>query len=167
MNSDCVGKRMTKDSKLQTNKLKSICCENKGTTMVETIVAFVVLIIILLVVVRIVAYCSSLRMKAVDTDKVVREFNSEIYKTPDQIDSSEVTTESYVYKAEDGPEFYLMLDYDNTEMMEKNVKDSATDYPNYKLRMNKTEATCFKSVNPLIESEQLVTPKVLSFRYKE
>ena len=159
---------MSKDCfDLAKNKTRKKCLNNKGTTMIETIVAFVVLVIILLIIARIVTYCSNLRMKAVDTNSIIRDFNSEIYKAPDKIDTNEVTTESYVYKAEDGPEFYLMLDYNNTEMMTNNVKDDPTKYQNYKLRMNKTEATCYKSVNPLIESEQLVTPKVLVFRYKE
>jgi len=147
--------------------LKSFRNDNRGSTMVEVLVSFVVLVIILLIISQIVSYCYGLMMKAMDIERVSQNFNAELYKQADQMDTAEVNGLDYNYNAASGPVFYLELDYANTEMMNKNVKDSSYDYTKYRIRMNNLEATCYKSINPLIESEELVCPKVLSFRIKE
>lgn len=153
--------------KIESNKLKKCISNNKGSTMVETLVAFVVLSIILLIIYRTVVFCSELKMKTVDTNKVIDKFNSEIYKDTDKLDESEIEYKRYTMDAEKGPVFYIMLDSDNEEMMNKNVKDSVTNYDDLKLRMNNIEAIGYKSVDPLIDSEHLTTPKALQFTYKE
>jgi Tfp pilus assembly protein PilE len=152
---------------VKTSKINKCISNNKGSTMVETLVAFVVLSIILLIIYRAVVFCSELKLKTIDTDIVMDKFNAEIYKEDDKINASEVESKSYSMISDKGPVFYIMLDADNEEMMDKNVKDSVTDYDNLKLRMNKIEATGYKSVNPLIDSENLTTPKALQFTYKE
>ncbi len=53
--------------------------ENRGATMVETLVAFVVLMIILGIIYGMIAFSSKLRMRAHDTDMAVRTFGQEIY----------------------------------------------------------------------------------------
>ena len=140
---------------------------NKGTTMVETLVAFVVLMIILAIIYSAISFCARLRMKATDVDSITESFNAEIYKDDSKINPDEVSFESYSEQEGKGPVFYLVLDYENTDMITNNVKDTITDYCNFKIRMNKTEATSYKSTNPLIQSEELPTPKALHFRYKE
>ena len=140
---------------------------NKGTTMVETLVAFVVLMIILAIIYSAISFCARLRMKATDVDSITESFNAEIYKDDSKINPDEVSFESYSEQEGKGPVFYLVLDYENTDMITNNVKDTITDYSNFKIRMNKTEATSYKSTNPLIQSEELPTPKALHFRYKE
>lgn len=52
---------------------------NKGTTMVETIVAFLVLIIILGIIYGMIAFSSTLRMRAHDTDMAIQRFSREMY----------------------------------------------------------------------------------------
>lgn len=141
--------------------------DNRGTTMVETLVAFVVLMIILAIIYSAFVYCSKLRMKATDIDVINQKFNAEIYKDDNKINTDEVEYQPYSVQEGKGPVFYIVLDYENSEMMTYNVKDSATDYGDLKIRLNNIEATGYKSVNPLIQSEELATPKALKFRYKE
>ncbi len=148
-------------------KVKSKLMTNNGSTMIEVLVSFIVLSIILLIISRIVIYCYGLRMKSMDTETVTQKFNEECYKDSDKVDINEVEIKNYSTKTEDGPVFYLELDYSNTEMMNNNVKDNSTDYTKYKIRMNNLEATCYSSNNPLIEEENLVQPKALFFKTKE
>ena len=56
------------------------CLNNKGTTMVETLVAFVVLMIVLLALFKMVTFSSQLKMRSIDTSRVLQVFNQEIYR---------------------------------------------------------------------------------------
>ncbi|MCR5104568.1 MAG: hypothetical protein K6B68_08970 [Eubacterium sp.] len=158
---------MKRKSYIKRHNALEIVLNDDGTTMVETLVAFVVLMIILAIIYSAVSFCYNLRMKTADTDRVMQQFNAELYKSEDKIDLTEVSFNSYNMQDGKGPVFYLMLDYENSDMITNNVKDSATEYSDLKIRMNKLEATGYQSVNPLIESEELATPKALRFRYKE
>ncbi len=131
--------------------------------MVETLVAFVVLTIILVMIYKVVFFCSSMRMKSHDTDTVIEKFNQEIYKTDDARDASEVQKNSLTFDSSKGPVFYLMLDTESTQM-DKNVKDTqGTDYTAFKLPLYQIVADEYKSVNSMIDSQKLITPKVLRF----
>ena len=134
--------------------------------MVETLVAFVVLVLILLMINQIIIFCSDLKMKTQDTDRIIGSFNTEIYKKTG-VDSSEVGVTDYRYITGKGPVFYITLDTANAEMMTYNVKDTddSKDYSSFKLRMNNVFAKGYKSNNDLIDSEKLVTPKALCFYY--
>ena len=66
--------------------IKVFCLNNKGTTMLETVVSFVVLVIILAVIYQMIAYCTRLRMKATDVDNMTQAVNKAMYK--DNIDES-------------------------------------------------------------------------------
>lgn len=145
----------------------NILSNNDGSTMVETLVAFVVLVIILAILMHMVNYCFQLQMKSVDTDEVFNKFNAELYKTFDKIDSNEVEAKEIKTNNDLGPVFYLMLDTENTKMMEKNVKDNSTDYTQYKLGLYNLKVNSYKSVNGMIEEEKLVTPQALLFDYDE
>ena len=140
---------------------------NNGSTMIETLVSFVVLVIILAILMRMVDYCFRLQMKAVDTDRVFSSFNEELYKPIDKIDINEVAAREIKTDENLGPVFYLMLDTDNPQMLEKNVKDNATDYTQFKIGLYDIKGTSYSSVNNIIEDEKLVTPQALLFDYEE
>ena len=77
--------------------------------MLETLVAFVVLMVILGVLYNIIAFCSELRMSAVDMNRSMQKFSVQMYNNNS---SDSVTVTSYETKTSEGvkkPLFYLEL----------------------------------------------------------
>ena len=81
---------------------------NRGTTMLETLIAFVVLMVILGVLYNIIAFCSELKMSATDMNTYMQDFSVEIYnkKTTKVIKTEKITTVDAGVKK---PLFYLEL----------------------------------------------------------
>ena len=158
------------------NKVKN----NSGSTMVETLVAFVVLVIVLLALSQMVKFSSELRTRAVETANVRNEFNKDIYKN----DSSEMTNiEAIPYYGISDPSresgrsktaaFVLVLDVKEEgettgTIVENNFGSSVeTSQINKQITLPNLDATGYYSTDPRIKEEKLSTPKVLMFHYHE
>lgn len=153
-------------------KPNSILFSNKGTTMMEVVVAFVVLVIIFAMVYQVLLFCSQMRMKAVDTETVFNKFNQEIYKTGGY-DSSELMAVPISKEANNGPVFYITVDTEKTNVQyninngNPSVEEVTTKMKNVRLGLYHVKATEYKSINPMIQEEKLITPKILVFEYEK
>ena len=75
------GKRLTMNKFIYSKNRKKM--NNRGTTMIEVLVAFVVLSAIMGILYGIIAFSAELRMRSADASNVLKEFNREIYnETP-------------------------------------------------------------------------------------
>ena len=144
-----------------TKRKRGIIANNSGETMVEMIVSFTVLAIVLLALGGMIYYSSVLRMRATDTSNVCSAFYQEIYKkTPD---SAQVYTYYYVGShADDNTTMFKLVLSDDTD--KDNLIDSRTKFTNA-IKVPNIDATGYKSRNPLITSENLVTPRAVLFTY--
>ena len=113
--------------------------ENKGTTMVETIVAFVVLTIILVALYRMIMFSSELRMRATDMSNIMKEFNTELYSKGTL---NNVTKEPYVTNnislgegKVKGPLFYIKTD-DESELWVSDIKAYGYSYKENDIQKN-------------------------------
>ena len=87
------------------------CLNNKGTTMVETLVAFVVLMIVLLALFKMVTFSSQLKMRSIDTSRVLQVFNQEIYKNNnvyEKVHRVKYVTDLSLREGKQGPLFYIV-----------------------------------------------------------
>lgn len=144
------------------NRIKG---DNRGTTMVETLVSFVVLMIVLAALYGMIRLASNLRMRAVDTANVRTSFNAEIYK---KNPSSNV--ERYFYVGKSAPDkttmFTLKLS-SQTNDLNLQVTGTTVDRTRYSdsIRIPNTDAIGFVSKDASITEENLVPPKVVLFKY--
>ena len=154
------------------NLIKSLLLDNKGTTMMETVVSFVVLVIILAVIYQMISYCSQLRMRATDEDNMIQAINKAMYK--DTIDSGNDKVQCIQYSTKpdvlsgaditEGPLFYMVVDYEET--------DPSNNYPaqslDYRIWINNIDASCYKAIDMNAQngsSADMVVPTVISFKY--
>ena len=150
--------------------LKKLIKNNSGSTMVETLVAFLVIMIVLAALYGMVRFSTNLRMRAVDTADVRNLFGQEIYKnTPDP---SVVDVFKYIGKnteVEDDKKTMFMLKLNTTKTDLEKTKysgsNSSYDYKNAVIRIPCINATGYVSKDSRITDENLATPKVLSFEY--
>ena len=90
---------------------------NRGVTMIETLVAFTVLMIIFAILYTAVSFCATLRMRAQDTSQAIQTFSREMYNkdnetgknTANHIAIKKYTTQGNV------PLFYLSLSADTSK----------------------------------------------------
>ena len=147
-------------------KIKIFHMDNSGSTMVETLVAFVVLMIVLVALYGMIRFSSNLRMRAVDTSDVRNIFSREIYKsTPD---TTKVDEKEYVGKfAPDRTTmFSLKPNTEKTDAFNMINNYEYTD-PGYSLRLPCIDAKGYKSLDQRISEENLPTPKVICFEYNK
>lgn len=143
------------------NRIEHVLYEDKGTTMMEVLVSFVVLMIILVALTRTVFFSSELRMRAVDTGRIMQTFNKCLYSQElkdgtsfDKVKRVKYTTDNVEisdgkYK---GPLFYITPE-----------EDSAVE-----LWVTEIDANCF-TYDPddsTVSSENLVIPKAIMFEHK-
>ena len=169
--------------------------DNKGSTMVETLVSFVVLSIVLLALFKMVSFSSQLRMRAVDTATVRGEFNQEMYKNlgvalPDKTSKitghglQDVEVKYYVGAADTDASlkkkasFVLILDEKDASKdetvgteIDKNfgtgvsVDSEKMTKIKKQVTMPYINAISYTSTDSRLEEEQLVVPKALRFMY--
>ena len=146
--------------------------DNRGTTLVETLAAFTVLAALMALFFHIVDFSSRLRTQAVDSSRLNQMFFKEIYKNPDAIDDSFVTTELFNEDGTGGAtvsRFWLVLDTERTDMKKNyqgvnyNIDDYKDNPPRF--RLDNLEAVSYTCTDPLIDEEQLVRPGAMRFRY--
>ena len=166
---------MKNNKHIEKTHIYRICSNNKGTTMVETVVSFVVLVIILAVIYQMIAYCSELRMKAEDVDKMTRNVNKALYKSTVSKETDLVEAKPYVTDAKvkdgteviKGPLFYMEVDTEKTNSA--NVYSSVTK-PDHRIWIMNINATGYKAVESgSSESDSTASPNqvpsVISFKY--
>ena len=150
---------MKKARKRIENRISSSLRNNKGTTMMETIVAFVVLVVILLALTRIIMFSSELRMRAMDTGRIMQTFNKCLYSNELKTGTSfdKVTKEHYDSSSAKnsqagggvkGPLFYIKPENNNVELW-------VTDINAFSYTYNETD--------PSVNTENLTIPKVIMF----
>ena len=103
---------------------------NKGTTMVETLVAFVILIIILGMIYGIIHFCSIMRLNAEDMNKKINTFSGEIYSN--DIDSNKIEVNTFE-NSDENINFALHLDNRNTSTS-NNYIDTTFEMNNIKVK---------------------------------
>lgn len=145
-----------------------IITNNKGTTMIETIVSFVVLLIVIAGLTAMIRFSSNLRMRAVDTANVRAEFNKEIYKK--NPNTSIVSEYSYIGKSAPDKKtmFYFVVSDETSAENLDTVNGDATTYDfKQNIKVPNIDATGYVGIDARIANENLVKPKVLMFRYHE
>lgn len=135
------------------------CSNNKGSTMVETLVAFVVLVIVLLALFKMVTFSSQLRMRAVDTAIVLQEFNQEVYRKPDtynKIHRKKYVTDLSLMEGKQGPLFYIEPANSGDDM---NKRLWVTDINAYSYSYDENES--------IIKEEKILAPKAIVFVHQK
>ena len=152
--------------------MKILSKDNKGSTMVETIVSFVILMIVFAALTGMVKFSSNLKMRAVDTANVENSFIDELYKS-ESVAKKNITEHRYLgAAAEDDnyPMFTLKLDTnvtDSTNLIigqETMTKEEKAFYTN-SIFLSDIDGICYVSEDSRIADEKLASPKALIFRY--
>lgn len=145
---------------------------DKGSTILETVIAFVVLTIVLLALFRMVTFSSQLRMRAIDTANVRNSFNQNYYmKDIDRDDSEAVyNIKHYDYEGISDKDQYtaFMLVFDSMTTDGTNYQFGANEIDMSKpLTLSRIDATGYVSCDPMtdVNGESVVTPKLLKFEY--
>ena len=134
---------------------------NSGETMVEMLVSFAVLAIVMLALGGMIYYSSVLRMRATDTAGICSSFYQEIYKTTPDPDA--VYTYYYMgAHASDNTSMFKLVLSDETK--DENLGTEKDKFRNY-LKIPNIDAVGFRSRDPLIAEENLVTPRAVLFSY--
>ncbi len=140
---------------------------DQGNTMVETLVAFTVLLIVLAILYQMVAFCSSLRMKAADEAQVVSEFNQELYRKGNGTGVyDKITKTSYSCSSLEtakGPYLYLTVDESKTDT--KNHYTSGAR----RIKLDSIGMDCYsyKEDDPLITTNEIAVPKAVQFHHRD
>lgn len=150
--------RMIKNLK---NRICNVLYDDKGTTMVEVLVSFVVLMVILVALTRTIFLSSELRMRAMDTGKIMQTFNKCLYSA--EIKNSEsfdkVKRKKYTTNNEElspgkfkGPLFYITPEEDDA----------------VELWVTEIDANCYTydATDSTVVSENLAIPKAIVFEHK-
>ena len=156
------------------NKTNILFKNNRGSTMIETVVSFVVLMIVLAVLYSMVRFSSELRMRAVDSSTVQNSFNEQIYRSDGNM--TNVDTYRYIGKHrsdEEGNEdsatvFTLRLNTKKTDVAKSFNDPNLTNevFKTYdSIKLPNVNAIGYVSVDPLVNSEHVIAPRVLSFKH--
>ena len=151
--------------------LKRISKENqKGSTMVETLVSFVVLFLVLASLYGIVAFSAELYMRSVDTSRLTQEFYKEIYKKDEFVGEGSnpfVIKKNYKagFGATEGEERYAALE------LTVNIDDTNfTGDPkmkNSRIKLSNTSAKTYVAHDETFEEKKIIVPKAVRFEYSK
>ena len=149
-----------KDRTIRKNKISRIVRNNKGSTMMETLAAFVVLMVILVALTKLVSFSAELRMRAMDMNRITQEFNKVIYSNKSTYDSTTGKVTITEYKTVNGkmasgkvrgPLFYIV----SPEGGELWVSD--IDAYGYS----------YKTDDPVVSDGKLSVPKAIEFVHQK
>lgn len=139
---------------------------NKGSTMVETLVSFVVLFIIMGILTSAIFFASELKMKASDIARIQSDFNRQIYQRA----AYKNETESYKVEPDETVMAYPYA-FSSFNLVEKDTETPTV------LNLGNVKATGFVSIDPSTgysESDSdnsrnsfVIAPKVIVFKYKD
>ena len=157
-----IDERIKKAVRKMISKNRRQLNNNGGETMIETLVAFAILVIIFLALSGMVAFSSTLRMRATDTASVFSSFYKEVYKRePDQ---GKVKPYYYIGKyAEDHTTMFTLKLSEETS--QANLSSNTTIDFSQSIRIPCIDATGYTSKESIIDTENLVRPKLLMFKY--
>lgn len=154
-----------KQRRQKDNLNKKRALNNMGTTMLETMVAFVVLMVIMGILYGIIAFCSELRMSAADTNKAMEVFAGEIYKSAPNESLVEVKDCKDTYKKNSGSNTYTTLFYMQLSTTRTNPANLPPTPPETKpIALKDFRAKTYKYVGT---GYQGVTPKAIEFIHKK
>ena len=154
---------------------------NRGTTMVEVMVAFVVLAILTGIMYGMIAFCSTLRKRSEDTNRAILQFGQELY-TKDT--KTHISEKSYV-TSDNVPLFYLAVDAKSTSADNFGSNSQAQAYYNTVktddtsggptgaqkglwISLYQIEATVSTYLpEEDMDQEHMIVPKAISFIHKE
>ena len=163
---DRFGRNILKKRFIQRKYINALS-DNRGTTMIETLVSFVVLAIILAALYGMIRLATNMRIRAMDSESLTSTFNSEIYKNTDL---NGVDEYYYFGDSKDSSTMFMLKVEDKTN--DRNLvtdSTSSVDKDLYKdpIRLTKIDGIGYVSTDSRIESDNLVPPKVLVFKYHE
>lgn len=139
-------------------RMKKILKQNKGSTMVETLVSFTVIAIVMAALYAIVSFSTELWMNSVDASNVQQHFSEEISKK--NPDSQYVQKTSYkaglASDPDDADEYAgLVLVYDDGD-----------DTNDFYIVLNDISAESYVSVDGSVTDDNIAAPKVIMFKHK-
>ena len=154
---------MIKDKKIIRTKNKISLRDNKGSTMLETLVAFAVLMVILVALTRLIMFSSELRMRAIDTGRILQTFNKCLYSEELKNSNSFEKVKKTHYNSDRaneerptggvvGPLFYITSDETGSELW-----------------VTEIEADCYTydSSDSSVSTENLSVPNAIIFDHKK
>jgi hypothetical protein len=171
------------------HNLKNGSLKNQGSTMIETLVAFVVLMIILAIISGIIVFCSKLRLRADDTSRAVTVFSAQMNNNDNKVTrqveegmagfdinedkNNNIKVTSYftgktVTKDPEtgqviGTSAPLPMFYLVTP---ESAEAGSADYGKDFLSLYNIEADSYTYISNTDENEQYLLPKALRFVYK-
>ncbi|MCR4609752.1 MAG: hypothetical protein K5750_08690 [Eubacterium sp.] len=148
---------------------------NRGSTMVETLVSFTVLFIVLAALYGIVSFSSELYMRSVDTSRLYQKFYREIYKTPPELTGSEYENDVLKRKLYKADNEELTEDGEAHAGLALTLDTGLTDPSNYASRSEIAEA--YAALNHIgvesyvckdgaSETKKIILPKAVIFRFR-
>ena len=140
-------------------KIKVLKLNNKGSTMIETLVAFLVLMIVMAALFKMVSFSSELRMRSVDTGNVLADFNQELYSkgSYSKIKKTKFKTDLTLSEGKQGPLFYIVP---------ADTADGNTDNALWVTDINAYGFTYDES-DSLIKDENIIAPKAMQFVHEK
>lgn len=149
--------------------------DNKGMTMVETIVSFTVLFIVLAALYGIVSFSNELYMKSVDTSRMVQKFYREIYKTAGDSGEAPAYDTDFLtvslFKADSVPltdenEEHARLIFDiDTEKTNPLNYNNSNDIKDAYIGLNYIGVESYVCTDETAIEKKLIRPKAVIFRY--
>ncbi len=137
---------------------KRIKQNNKGSTMVETLVSFVVVAIVLASLYAIVSFSTRLWMNSVDASNIQQSFTDELYrKNPNSELVEKVSYEAgTVPETDDGKKYanFILVSADETN-------------PDEQIYLNNISADYYVSKESAVEKEKIAAPKAIVFRHSK
>lgn len=142
----------------------------KGSTMVETLVSFVVLFLVLASLYGIVAFSSELYMRSVDTSRLTQKFYKEIYKKDEFVgEGTNPFVKKQFYKAgygaTSGDDKYAALE------LTVNIDDAYftgdDKMKKSKIKLSNISAKTYVANDESFEEKKIIVPKAARFDYSK
>ena len=138
------------------SKRKLIKHNNKGSTMVETLVSFVVVAIVLAALYAIISFSTRLWMNSVDASNVQQSFTDELYRKNPNTELVEKTS----YEAGAVPETDDGKKYANFILVSTGDQDE-------QIYLSNIGADYYVSIDSAVEKEKIAAPKAIVFKHSK
>lgn len=142
----------------------------KGSTMVETLVSFVVLFLVLASLYGIVAFSAELYMRSVDTSRMTQKFYKEIYKKDEFVG---VGTNPFIKKQNYKAGFGATEGENRYSALELSVIIDDTNFTgdqrmkNSKIKLSNTSAKTYVAQDEAFKEKNIIVPKAVRFDYSK
>ena len=140
------------------HKQKLIKHNNKGSTMVETLVSFVVVAIVLAALYAIISFSTRLWMDSVDASNLQQSFTDELYRKNPNTELVEKTSyeAGSVPETDDGKKyanFILVSSGDGSQEEQIYLSNIGADY--------------YVSIDSAVNKEKIAAPKAIVFKHSK